>query len=136
MGQYKNPKWWSPDYDFAWDHIKAAMKRDWEQAKESHVPNTTQNIHHIARQTSGIEPIPPLGRQTFEEFESACRFGYGARLKFALEYPEWDNDLEINLARDWRALDSTRQQIWEQDRSAIRYGWNFEVEELIEHDAG
>jgi hypothetical protein len=136
MGQYKNSKWWSPDYDFAWDHIKTAMKRDWEQAKRSDVPNTSQNIDHIARQTGGMEPIPPLGRQSFEEFESACRFGYGARLKFGGAYPEWDNDLEINLARDWRALDPTRQQTWGQDRSAIRYGWNFEAKEFIEHTVG
>jgi hypothetical protein len=74
MDQYKNPKWWNSDHDFAWDHVKEAMKRDWEDAKQSRVPNVSQNTGHAGRQASGMEPVPPLGQQTFEEFESVCRF--------------------------------------------------------------
>jgi hypothetical protein len=133
MNQYKNPIWWDSDNDFAWDHVKLAMKRDWEQRKYGQKPNTNQNIGYTAKPTSSIELIPPLGQLIFEELESAYRFGYGAHLKFGSKYPEWDNNLEIRLARDWRTMDPTRQQTWEQDRDAICYGWNFAVPDLIEH---
>jgi hypothetical protein len=130
MRQYKNPTWWSPDYDFMWDRVKKAMKRDWEQSKHGSIARS--DLGHNARQAGGMEPIPPLGQPAFEEWEAACRFGYGARLEFGDEYPDWDSNLEIRLARDWRTMDPTRRQTWEQDRSAIRYGWNFEAEELVE----
>ena len=129
---YKNPTWWKPDNDFAWDHVKLAMKRDWEQAKYADQPETGQSSKHAARQAGGMEPIPPMGKLSFEELEPAYRFGYGARLKYGTEYPEWDENLEIRLAKDWRIMNPTRLEKWEQDRSAIRYGWNFEAENLLE----
>ena len=132
MSTYKNPTWWNPDNDFAWDHVKLAMKRDWEQAKHANQPDTGQSSEHAARQAGGMEPIPPMGKLSFEELEPAYRFGYGARLKYGAEYPEWDENLEIRLAKDWRIMNPTRLEKWEQDRSAIRYGWNFEAENLLE----
>jgi hypothetical protein len=131
MNAYKNPKWWSPDNDFAWDHVKLAMKRDWEQAKHGNKLNASQNIGHTARQAGGMEPIPSLGKLSFEELEPAFRFGYGARLEYGAAYPQWDDDFEIRVARDWRTMNPTRLETWEQDRSAIRYGWNFEAEDLM-----
>jgi hypothetical protein len=129
MNQYQNPKWWSPDNDFAWDHVKLAMKRDWQNMKNGNQPDSSRIADHTARQANGMEPILPLGKASFEEFEPACRFGFGARLKYDDEYPEWDSNLEIQLAKDWRTLNPTRKQTWEQDRSAIRYGWNFVFDE-------
>ena len=31
--RYRNPNWWSKEYDSAWDRVKAAFRRDWEQTK-------------------------------------------------------------------------------------------------------
>jgi hypothetical protein len=132
MKQYNNPIWWEPDNDFAWDHVKLVMKRDWEQTNHGKKPNTTRNIGQAVKQTSGMEAIPPLGRPAFEQLEPAFRFGYGARLKFGREYPEWDGDFEIRLAEDWRTMDPTRKESWEQDREAIRYGWDYELKDLQE----
>jgi hypothetical protein len=132
MKQYKNPIWWESDNDFAWDHVKLEMKRDWEQARHGKKPNASRNIIHAAKETSGIEPIPFLVRPSFEQLEPAFRFGFGARLKFGSEYPEWDSNFEIQLAEDWRTMDPTRKEKWEQDRMAILYGWNFEAKDLQE----
>ena len=134
MDQYKNPNWWGLDNDFAWDHVKLAMRRDWNQAKEgtANTLNRRQNVLHTARQASGIESILPLGQHDFEDMEPACRFGYGARIEYGANYPEWDDDLELRLAKDWRTINPTRMEKWEQDRIAIRYGWNFEEKNLIE----
>jgi hypothetical protein len=105
MNRHKNPKWWKPENDSAWNRVKKAMKRDWEQIKHA----------------LGIY-------KSFEELESACRFGYVARLKFGKEYSDWDANFEMHLAEAWRAMDRTRRQKWEHDRQAIRYGWNFDAE--------
>lgn len=102
MNPQKNPKWWRPENDSAWNRVKQVVKRDWEQIKHA------------------LDVF-----KSFEELEPACRFGYGARLKFGREYPDWDANFETHLAEDWRAMDRTRRQKWEHDREAIRYGWNF-----------
>src|SRR6267142_38242 len=114
MKQYENPIWWDVDNDFAWDHVKLEMKRDREQAQFGKKSNASHNIVHTARQMNRVEPIPPLGRPTFEELEPAFRFGYGARLKFGGDYPEWASDFEIRLAEDWRTMNPTRKETWEQ----------------------
>ena len=33
MNTYKNPVWWTTDNDTAWDKVKTAFKRDWDQTK-------------------------------------------------------------------------------------------------------
>lgn len=132
MKQYINPIWWDADIDFAWSHVKLEMKRDWEHGKHGKKPNASRNIGYAVTQETGKEAIPPLERPTFEELELAFRFGYGARLKFGGEYPEWDSDFEIRLAEDWRTMDPTRKERWEQDRMAILFGWNFEAKDLQE----
>jgi hypothetical protein len=132
MKQDKNPTWWDADNEFAWSHVKLEMKRDWEQVKHGKKPNASRNMGHAVKQASGMEAIPPLGRPTFEELEPAFRFGYGAWLKFGGDYPAWDGDFEIRLAEDWRTMDPTRKETWEQDRMAILYGWNFEAKDMQE----
>ncbi len=136
MNRYKNPAWWDPDDDFAWNHVKKAMKRDWDQTKHGQggtAPEARQNKNdnNAVRGAGGMRAFtfPPAGHPTFEELEPAFRFGYGARLKFGGAYPEWDDDLEIRLAKDWRTMDPTRREKWEDDRNAILYGWFFEAQD-------
>ena len=50
-------------------------------------------------------------------------------MEYGEEHPAWDDNLEILLAREWRRLDPAREQTWEHDREAIRYGWEFEETE-------
>jgi hypothetical protein len=139
MNQYKNPKWWNEENDSAWDHVKEAMKRDWDQTKHDFggdEPDTDQNVNNTVRQASGKEAIPPRREPTYEELEPAYRFGYGARSKYGTNYPDWDAELETNLKRDWETIAPERKQTWMQDRAAIRYGWDYDdaAEDLEEDD--
>ena len=129
MNKPNNPDWWNHDYDSAWDRVKEALKRDWDQTKRQFggdEPDTNQKIGNTLRQAEGSEPIPPRKHPVYEEVESAHRFGFGARSKYGSKYNTWDEDLEIELKREWETIEPKRRQTWMQDRAAIRYGWEFE----------
>jgi len=135
MKKYKNANWWNEDNDSAWDRAKAAFKRDWDQTRHDlggHAPDTDQKIGNTARQAAGKESIPPRGVPTYEEVEPAYRYGFGARSKYGAEYPEWDDELEIQLKGEWEEIAPARKQTWMQDRAAIRRGWDYEDEAVVE----
>jgi hypothetical protein len=137
MNQYKNPKWWTTENETAWNRIKLAVKRDWAQTKHDlggDEPDTHQNIGHTVKQAGGKETIPLRGEPAYEEFEPAYRFGFGARLKYGDGYIEWDDELEGRLKNEWEQIAPARKQTWMQDRAAIRYGWDYDVEDLEEDD--
>lgn len=134
MNQYKNPTWWTAENDSAWDHVKMAMKRDWDQTKHDmggNEPDTNQNVGHTVKQATGNEAIPPRSVPTYDDFETAHRFGYGARSKYGSIHADWDDELETSLKRDWEEIAPARKQTWAQDRTAIQYGWNYDARELV-----
>jgi hypothetical protein len=125
-----NPKWWNDEHESSWSKVKAAFKRDWDQTKHDFggkQPDTDQNVGDTVKQATGKQPIPPRGQPTYEEAEDAYRFGYGARARYGTEYPAWDDQLEIRLRQDWDETYSDRR--WDQCRSAIRRGWDFQDSE-------
>jgi hypothetical protein len=129
MSQYKDPKWWTVENDTAWDRIKSALKRDWDQTKHdvgANEPDTNQKIGNTIHQANGKEVIPPRGQPAYEELEPAHRFGYGAHLKYGDDHDEWDEELETTLRQDWEQIAPSRKQTWMQDRAAIRYGWDYD----------
>ena len=137
--QVKNPKWWTKDNDSAWDRVKEAMKRDWDQTKHDFggdEPDTNQNIRNTVKQASGTETIPPRHETTYENWEPAYRFGYGARQKYGTEYDDldWDDEMESTLKKDWQSIAPERKQTWMQDRAAIRYGWDYDADEILDED--
>jgi len=60
--------------------------------------------------------------------EPAYRFGLGSRLAFGAKYPDWNEELENHLRKDWLTIYTYRQDYWETDLEAIRFGWEFEDE--------
>src|SRR4029450_12636062 len=97
---YKNPRWWNAQNDSAWERVKAAFKRDWDQTKHDvggKKPDTNQNVTDTVKQATGKEPIPPRGQPTYEEAEAAYRFGYGARSHYGKKHSNWDPSLEKEL---------------------------------------
>src|SRR5215831_7571787 len=123
----KNPKWWNKQYDSAWERVKAAFKRDWDQTKHdvgAHKPDTDQNVGDTVKQAAGKQPIPPRGVPNYEETEDAYRFGYGARQEYGKRFQRWDSSLEGQLERDWRETYQDRD--WSRFRNSIRYGWDYE----------
>ncbi|MEJ0090262.1 MAG: hypothetical protein WDM80_11040 [Limisphaerales bacterium] len=138
--QYTNPKWWTQENDSAWNRVKEAMKRDWDQTKHDFggdEPDTNQNIRNTVKQAAGTETLPPRHEATYEEWEPAYRFGYGARARYGSDYDkyaDWDDELETNLKQDWESIAPGRKQTWMQDRAAIRYGWDYDPNEDLDED--
>src|ERR687885_1891780 len=102
--RYRDPAWWSADYDSGWDRVKAAFRRDWEQTKHDFggdEPDLKQDIDDTVKQATGKQAIPPPNQPNFEDFASAARFGYGARRRYGDQYREWNPDLETRLRSDW-----------------------------------
>jgi len=106
-----NPIWWEASHDLAWDRVKFAIRRGLRD-----------------RQTGDADAIPATGLPNFDEFEPAYRFGYGVRLEFEMQLPGRDF-CQINLAKEWRSMNPTRGEKWEQDRIAILSGWDYEAED-------
>jgi hypothetical protein len=138
--KYKNPKWWTPENDTAWNRVKEAMKRDWDQTKHDFggdEPDTNQNIGHTLKQAGGTETLPPRHETTYEEWEPAYRFGYAARTRYGQDYDgysDWDDELEATLKNDWATIAPERKQTWMQDRAAIRYGWDYDADDDLDDD--
>jgi hypothetical protein len=129
MSTFKNPKWWTAQNDSAWERIKAAFKRDWDQTKHDFggdEPDTDQDVNNTVKQAAGKEGIPPRGTRTYEEVEQAHRFGYGARSYYGDKYPAWNSELESRLESDWRNTYPSRGEQWDEDVEDIRRGWDYD----------
>lgn len=127
MHQSRNPRWWNQQNESAWERVKAAFKRDWDQTRHdfgANKPDTDQQVGDTVKQAAGKQPIPPRGQPTYEEVEDAYRFGYGARSYYGGQYAAWDDELEARLQRDWRETYNERD--WKQYRESIRRGWSWE----------
>ena len=139
MNQYIiDPKWWSQENEAAWERVRPAMKREWDETEHdvetSGNPDTNSISSHMARQARGKQATLPQNQLTYEEMEPAYRFGYGARLAYRAEYPQWDDLLERRLREDWRILDPARNHRWEKFRDAVRFGWDFDDEDFEDVD--
>lgn len=127
-----NPKWWTNENDSAWERVKAAFKRDWDQTKHDmggDEPETNQKAGDTLKQAAGKQAIPPRGQINYEQdVEPAYRFGYGARSKYGTDESEWNDATESQLKQEWTDLYPTRKDRWQQDRESIRYGWDYDDE--------
>jgi hypothetical protein len=128
MNQRRNPKWWNKEHESAWDRVKAAFKRDWDQTRHdfgAKKPDTDQDVDDTVKQAAGKQPIPPRGQPTYEEAEDAYRFGYGAHAYYQPRYSSWDDELEEELERDWSETYSDRD--WQSYRDSVRRGWEYQA---------
>ena len=130
MHKYNQPEWWKNDYDSAWDRVKAAFKRDWDQTKHDFggdEPDTNQDATDTVAQAAGKQPIPPRGMVTDDVAEYAYRFGYGARQNYGRNYPHWDDGLEQTLVRDWGKANPDAAADWERHRDLVRAGYDLQI---------
>src|SRR5512140_1856278 len=105
MNEKTNPKWWDRDNDSAWERVKSAFRRDWDQTKHDFggkQPDLNQDVNDTVKQAAGKQPIPPRGYPNYEQIEEAHRFGYGARSHYGPRYATWDSNLEAELQSDWK----------------------------------
>jgi hypothetical protein len=132
MKRNKNPWWWNKEHDSAWNRVKAAFKRDWDQTKHDfggREPDTDQDVDDTVKQAAGKQPIPPRGQPTYEETEDGYRFGYGARLQYGNQYAQWDERLERQLEQDWGATHDDKK--WNYYRNSVRHGWAYQDEQRL-----
>ena len=125
MITYNQPKWWQKEHESAWDRVKAAFKRDWEQTKHDlggDEPDIHQSLGDTVAQAVGKQPIPQQVQD--DDAEYAYRYGYGAWLTYGKDYPSWDDELEAMLEEDWEETNHSKSDEWERSRNLIRAGWN------------
>ena len=128
-----NPKWWNDQHTSAWDRVKAAMKRDWEQTKSDvgskKARDLDQDVGDTVKQMAGKQPIPPgnqpnpegMGKgDRWESVEDDYRYGVGARQQYGNE--DWNDRVESKLKEEWNDLRTGRT--WDEVKSRVRRGWD------------
>jgi hypothetical protein len=127
----KNPTWWNDKHNSAWDHVKEALARDWEQTKadfsKTRGHELNQNAADTAKQAAGTTTPPPANvpnakpADDYHAAEPAIRYGHGAASQYA-ETKDWNPGLESKLKSEWEELKSGRD--WESMKGYVRHGWN------------
>lgn len=106
------PSYWKEEHGTAWDNVREAFSRDWEQTKTDVTgkgPDLNQDVPNTVKQAFGSEPIPQKGAPNAErktpwnEAEPGVRYGFGARQQYGKDIPEWSDTLERRLETEWDA---------------------------------
>ncbi len=106
------PYWSNEKHGNAWDRVKEAFKRDWEQTKadvSSGGKELNQQVSDTVKQAAGTEPIPKGDRPnpatevkaTWYDVEPAFRYGVASREQYSQSYQAWDDSLETKLSSEW-----------------------------------
>ena len=130
-GSPLRPRWWSDQYDSAWDRVKDALKRDFEQTKRDFgsktAPELNQDLTDTVKQAVGAQPIPPdnvpnAPASAWSEHENALRYGYGAGLSETYRpHKNWSDPLSNDLEHEWTELKHGRR--WEDVQESVRAGF-------------
>ncbi len=129
------PTWWNEANMTAWDRVKEAMRRDWEQTKHDlavggHQLN--QGVTDTVKQAMGDQKIPDPSKAnppkvigTWDDLEAPMRYGHAARAQFGTEHPRWTPQLEAKLRSEWEASVDYPGTSWEDARDYVRKGYEF-----------
>jgi len=134
MQNSHEPSWWSLAHMTAWERVKQAVRRDWEQTKYDLAVTGTHPLHQTVgdtlRQAAGAEgiptnerPNPPRTIGEWEDIERALRFGYTARGHYGSLYPTWSAELASILARDWDRTEAGERQPFPRAMRWVRRGY-------------
>ena len=133
------PKWWSEDkHGSAWNRVKEAMKRDWEQTKSDiHVGgrDLDQDVNDTVKQAAGKDAIPPKyvanepggtpkNKASWDDVEGPMRFGFGARQQYGSQHADWDEKLETTLKTEWEEAKSTTKRGWNDVKQHVHNGYD------------
>lgn len=132
------PSWWDDSHGSAWERVKEAMKRDWEQTKKDldlpHGHELNQGVMDTIKQAMGSEPIPqsdgpnpPKVVGTWDEAEVPMGYGYTARHKFGAEHPIWNEGIELRLRSEWESgHHGATEPRWPEVKPLVRRGYEYE----------
>jgi len=145
------PSWWNEEkHGSAWQRVKEAMHRDWEQTKNDFggkAPDLNQDVGDTVKQAVGADPVPPPSAKTppssaelkraakreakaemrgpverWNDVESRLAYGYAARSYYATMYPHWDDGLESELRNEWDK--SKPEKAWDEVKHDVRRGFD------------
>lgn len=106
---------YTAEQDSTWERIKAALANDWEQTKadfgSDSARDMNQDVDDTIKQAIGAD-------DAFENREQAFRFGYTAQESYRSDYPDWDDDLDARLRREYAGD-------YDVDRPYIRHAYEF-----------
>jgi hypothetical protein len=124
------PNWWTQRETGAWERVRSALERDWEQTKaDLSAKHTGHDLHQqigdTVKQVAGKEAIPPIDVvncevDDFSYVEPAFRYGVGTGSK-STEDQAWDAMLEQELSVEWTELAPTKP--WGDAKGHVRRGW-------------
>lgn len=122
-----HPTWYDEKkHGSAWERVKEAMKRDWEQTKadfKAGGQELNQNVADTVKQATGNEAIPPEGQPNWEKVENAHEYGYTARQQFGDKFKAWDDNLDRELSTEWSKNDKNTK--WDDVRPHVRRGYDY-----------
>ena len=129
MGTMRDPKWWADNHASAWERMKAALRRDWEQTKadlsKTKGQELDQDVDDTVKQAVGKQVIPPRGVPNVNDWDSiepAMRYGVAAEEQYRHDFKRWDDTLENKLRTEWDDLKSGRT--WDEARTSVKNAWD------------
>ena len=137
MGTMKwQPAWWNESHASAWDRVKEAVRRDWEQTRHDlHIKGgheLNQQATDTVKQASGREAIPSNDRPNppkvignWDDVELPVEYGYGARTKYGSAHTAWSRDLEDKLKKEWEAGRANTGRDWDEVCEFVRTGYEY-----------
>jgi len=131
------PSWWKEVHGNAWDRVKEAMRRDWEQTRfDLHLAGgheLNQGVMDTVDQAAGTQAIPGDDRPnrpkvigSWEDVELPMGYGYGARQSYGAEHPAWDDTVETALRLEWESGKVTPEHKWDDVKGLVRQGYQYE----------
>lgn len=132
------PNWWNDQHASAWDRVKEALRRDWEQTKHDlskkrghelnqDVGDTVQQAAGKAAIPAADGPVPPTvkGNADWDVVEEPMRYGFAARTRYGADHPSWDADVDRRLRGEWEAVREHGARGWEDVREHVRRGYEY-----------
>ena len=140
------PKWWRPEFDLEWARAREALRKEQDEARQSlgeDDDDEEADIDQRSDEELSEEAIanqgPPAhtavktwaarrGTETHDYYaveETACRFGFGARMHYGKTFPCWSPALEGQLRRDWMEEHPENRDGWDEFREKVRRGWQY-----------
>jgi hypothetical protein len=132
------PKWWTKEkHESAWERVKDAMQRDWEQTKADFGAGgreLDQDVDDTLKQAAGKDVIPPPAtpnapggtpqKRDWKDVEGAYRYGYGARQQYGAQHADWNDKLEGTLQSEWEELKDSGRVGWHDVKKWVRSGYD------------
>ncbi len=134
MGTMKwQPAWWNEHHASAWERVKEAMRRDWEQTRHDvKLPGgheLMQSVGDTVKQAAGSEaiprddrPNPPKNIGSWDDVELPLEYGFAARDQYP-QFSAWSSELEGRLQGEWEKGRAKSGRDWADVREHVRHGF-------------